>query len=541
MNDPPDPKWGGDPGVLGLNLPVGATITVVSNEDSKMDTDGSVSSRTDEIGRKRTSYIRICRQCTKRRKKQVAGQSVNSNFCQCETNNVLENSILMKKTTPEISKSPNEPQNTSQNVQNHSPQVTPQGVHSDKTQIPQSRQVGRSEYLHTDASPFLIHVQRIVDSPNDGTILHPIAFGNFLKKNNFQNIIPGSVKRIGRNRCAVAFSNFKDANNFLHNDLLNTHKFKAIIPTFNITRMGLVRGIPADWSDEDVLANISTPVGCGNILKIRRLNYKVQTNGTTSWKPSQSVVVTFDGQVLPKRIFMCYNALPVEVYTYPTIQCFNCCRYGHTKSICRSTMPRCYKCGADHSGESCSKEEDAASCIMCGGYHYATSKVCPEFIRQKEIKTRMAHSCISYAEASKLFPPVSRSYADVLTTAPNSTASNKPSLSTPTHSYKKTVFLKPRSPPKTHSGYDKAAHNALLKEFEAPESMNGCALIPKNNKSEVSIFDTIITLINTLLQSNLIKPSHVAPMNDVLCILKNNFNGFQDNPVELQEYNPKEK
>ncbi|KAI5636042.1 hypothetical protein NE865_11243 [Phthorimaea operculella] len=246
--------------------------------------------------------------------------------------------------------------------------------------------------------------------------------------------------------------------------------------------MGLVRGIPIEWDEEEIKDNITTPIGCGNIIKVRRLNYKVNIDGNTSWKPSQSVVVTFDGQVLPKRLFMCYNALPVEVYVYPTIQCFRCCKYGHTKMQCRSKSPKCFKCSKDHLGKH-AKEEGSASCVMCGGRHFATDKACPENIRQKEIKHTMAHSCISYLEASKLFPPVSRSFADVVASEPNESI-NEEKNSPSRISYKKTVFKKPRSPPKTQGGYDRAAHSALLKEFEAPPSENGCAYAPKDSESE---------------------------------------------------------
>ncbi|KAI5637116.1 mpv17 / PMP22 family domain-containing protein [Phthorimaea operculella] len=51
MKDPPDPDdWGGSGFLGGLNLPVGASITVVSAEDSKMDTDGSVASASSKSG-----------------------------------------------------------------------------------------------------------------------------------------------------------------------------------------------------------------------------------------------------------------------------------------------------------------------------------------------------------------------------------------------------------------------------------------------------------------------------------------------------------
>ncbi|CAF4764241.1 unnamed protein product [Pieris macdunnoughi] len=46
--------------------------------------------------------------------------------------------------------------------------------------------------------------------------------------------------------------------------------------------MGLVRGIPTEWSLEDIMEITNVPAGCGEILKLRRLNYKV-INNTPTW------------------------------------------------------------------------------------------------------------------------------------------------------------------------------------------------------------------------------------------------------------------
>ncbi|KAJ0177168.1 hypothetical protein K1T71_007177 [Dendrolimus kikuchii] len=42
-----------------------------------------------------------------------------------------------------------------------------------------------------------------------------------------------------------------------------------------------------------------------------------------------------------------------------------------------------------------------------------------------------------------------------------------------TVSYKKTVFVKPRSPPKQNKGYDREAHDALTKNYNMPAPSNG--------------------------------------------------------------------
>ncbi|KAI8442258.1 hypothetical protein MSG28_005828 [Choristoneura fumiferana] len=209
--------------------------------------------------------------------------------------------------------------------------VPPQLLSNSNSTSTAPQPVGRLMYQKSDVAPFNVHVQRMQTSENDNVSLHPVVFGKFLRKNNVSQIVNGSLKRIGRNRVTISFSDFQAANNFLTNPALSASNYKTFIPTFSVTRLGIVRGVPSEWSEEEILENISVPIGCGPILKVRRLKRKVIESGVNELKPTESVVLTFDGQVLPKRIFMCYAALPVDLYIYPTIQCYNCCRFGHVR------------------------------------------------------------------------------------------------------------------------------------------------------------------------------------------------------------------
>lgn len=366
MNEPPDPGAPGGSVPPAANFVTISTNKVLSNE-SGMDTDGSVTQR---AARKRSRLSKICKNCNMKKRKHA--QAIDGKTgCRCSDSEA------------------------SDNISNSNNNIPTQCIENPTVLIPSSSNTGpspqsytsvaRTKYESTDIAPFIVHVQREMKTPDDGSILHPVTFGKFLKRNAFQSIVNGSVKRIGRNRISLEFSDFSDANSFLCSKSLETNNLRAFIPTFNITRMGLVRGVPSEWSPEEVIENISVPDGCGGILKVRRINYKTIIDGSPVWKPTQSIVITFDGQVLPKRIFMCYNALPVELYSYPTIQCYNCCRFGHTKVQCRA-KPRCFKCGNDHSGDTCDVEEEIVSCCLCLGAHFAISKSCPEFSRQKQIK-----------------------------------------------------------------------------------------------------------------------------------------------------------
>lgn len=414
-----------------------------------------------------------------------------------------------------------------------------------------TNQLGRKRYSNLDKAPFIVHVSRI-DTENTGSTLHHVKFGLFLLKNNIRNILPDGIKRLGRNRVAVEFKSPEDANAFLSNPILEDNKYHAVIPQFNVTRMGLVRGVPSDWSDEEVMAYVGVPSGCGEVLKVRRMNRRVTNDeGRTEWKPSQTVVLTFDGQILPKHIFCCYTALEVETYTYPTIQCYNCCRFGHTQTQCRS-KPRCYKCSADHSGDRCDLRNDELFCINCNGEHMATSRDCPEYCRQRAIKLLMAEQALSYTEASKKLPPISRNYANAvkntksgLPTQPRPGPSQRQRVllqtQPPTSPHRKTVFSKPRARSPPSPGYDRLAHQSLIKDYSFSPSQNGCALSPSQYSSTSQNvvpedpIDQLVSLIAKLISSKSL-PDHVASKLNL--ILDSLYNGPPThNPtVELPEH-----
>lgn len=511
-DEPPDPG--------GTVPPVGVNVTIAA--DSSMDTDCSVRSER----RKRTRIARrICKHCNKKRRqhKQAADGKIG---CNCDSDSNEQNVSIVESETAASSAATPSP-NT----------IAPAPLSTSSAQQPLA-QIGRSKYESSDVAPYVVHIQKSGDTPT----IHPVSFGQYLKKKDVKGIINGSVKRLGRNKLCISFSDYNDANIFIADPELASKQLQAFIPSFNITRMGVVRGVPTEWTPEEVQANISVPIGCGKVLKARRFNYKVH-GPTPEWKPSQTVVLTFDGQVLPKRVFLCYNSLPVELYSFPTIQCFNCCRFGHTKAKCNS-KPRCYRCGQEHSGDSCNIESDNASCIYCDGKHFSTSKTCPEFERQTRVKLYMAQNCVSYSESIKLHPPVTKTMRDVLTSFPSSSFSSQPQPTTSqqpsqgSHSHKKTVFLKPRSPPKTSKGYDRAAHQSLTAHYDAPSPTNGCALQSSLPENETNILQLITALIKALSPSvsHDSEPSNVASILSFINSIYKRGQSGTDCSVELPKY-----
>lgn len=408
-------------------------------------------------------------------------------------------------------------------------------------------------YNSSDKGPYVVHVSRTDPDQSMGTTLRTIKFGQFLHKNKFENIIPGGVKQVGRNKISVVFSSAKDANSFVTSSILSMHKLHAVIPTYNVTRMGLIRNVPTDLSMEEFAEAASNPVGA-KILKARRLNRKNIDEGKVTWVPTQTVVVTFQGQILPSRVFLFYNSIPVEIYQFPTIQCNSCCRFGHTKAQCRS-KPRCFRCGQEHTGDGCVVSETEASCLHCSGKHFATSKNCPELARQKSIKSVMATNAVSYEEAASQFPRVSRSYSEIaqelfspsqdlfypsqdimLSPSPSyNLTSNIPKGQKP---HFKTVLSSPRSRAPLGKSYDTASHREIVSN--PPSSLpNGCGLkaaqvLPQSE----SILDSLLTLLINLIISNPQNlPSNVAAKLTQLVSLSGFQHGSCDrSAVELPEH-----
>lgn len=385
-------------------------------------------------------------------------------------------------------------------------------------------------YGKDDNGPYIVHVSRIEESANLGLSLRPIKVGLIFMQNQVQDIKKDGIKSLGRNKVSVEFKSAVGANNFMALTFLAHHKLTASIPSYNVSRMGIVRGVPVDWSMQEFVEATENNQGNGRILKARRLQRKIfKDDGTPTWIPTQTVVLTFEGQTLPERIYAFYTSLVVEIYQLPTIQCRKCLRFGHIQKQCRSDA-RCYRCCKKHPGDECHVAPENATCLLCSGRHFATDKICPEFSRQKAIKLVMSEQSISYAEASARFPSVRRSFADVAkvmfspvsdhrsNTLSASISSTPLRVNTPSKSasYRKTVLRTPREKPHLSEGYDRVHHQNIV---ASPSSQlpNGCALNGSNQIStritpNEDIFELAFKLItNIVAKWSDILPKNVAP------------------------------
>lgn len=256
-----------------------------------------------------------------------------------------------------------------------------------------------NNYCYLDLPPFIVIVEsngNEDESEKNLGNLHPMALGRILKNNEITGI--ETITRKGKNRLGIEFNKFNLANEFINNNIIKSNKWKVTIPVSLVTVKGIVKGIDKNISMEEIIQETETQ---RTILSARRLNRKFKTDTGIDYIPSETVVITFKGKILPQYIKLHYCRRKIEVYISPVMQCKNCWRFGHLIKQCRSKI-RCPKCSEEHEGKDCT--ELKPECIFCKKDHMAYDKNCPEFKRQKNIKEYMVFENKSYYEARQKFP-----------------------------------------------------------------------------------------------------------------------------------------
>ncbi|XP_033213695.1 uncharacterized protein LOC117170767 [Belonocnema kinseyi] len=136
-----------------------------------------------------------------------------------------------------------------------------------------------------------------------------------------------------------------------------------------------------------------------SILEASRLSKKEETGNLV---PLKSVLVTFDGQLLPQDIKFYYNIYKVSPYVLPPKLCYGCARHGHVKTQCKN--PRCLFCGEKpHEDQNCPNGISSPLCINCKGSHWAVDKQFPLYVDEKEIRRISALHDVRVKKAAFLY------------------------------------------------------------------------------------------------------------------------------------------
>ena len=128
--------------------------------------------------------------------------------------------------------------------------------------------------------------------------------------------------------------------------------------------------------------------------------------------PTKHIILTFASTKLPRSLRAGYLECPIRPYIPNPLRCYNCQRFGHSKTSCRGKLT-CSRCGiVGHESLDC---EAPFRCVNCLQDHPSYSKSCEKWKIEKEIQTVRTKQNISYREARKIVesrtPIVGTTYA----------------------------------------------------------------------------------------------------------------------------------
>lgn len=281
----------------------------------------------------------------------------------------------------------------------------------------------KESYSITDNAPFIVYIEN--KQQNIGK-LHPMSIGKLIFDHHPAiNDKIKNISSIGMNKIKIEFNDVFSANSILKSTYLKQNN-EIYIPQYLTRRKGIIRDIPKDFSNEFLISNIqilnNNTFFTGNrvkVLEAQRLKRRVnQGEGySPTFVDTQSVVISFSGNVLPKAVRIFGVQCSVEPFIQKVLQCRKCLYFGHTAKACRGNY-RCNRCGDKHSTDECTSN-DPPTCIHCKGPHNSSDlKSCPEFTRQKKIKEIMGTQNISYRDATKICD--NKSYSTIVQNIPSS-------------------------------------------------------------------------------------------------------------------------
>ncbi|XP_067643897.1 uncharacterized protein [Eurosta solidaginis] len=209
--------------------------------------------------------------------------------------------------------------------------------------------------------------------------------------------IPGikTVRAIGRSLYKVFFNTRIDANNTIDNKQLKDNNIRVFIPKSMVETYGVIKQVPQDFSDKEIMENIISDVKVTSVTRILRRDIDNKDN----FIPTFTVKISFAGVEIPESVKIFFVDMKVHHFIPKVRQCYNCGRLGHTKKTCKSKN-RCILCGNETGCESkCVTGNN--KCILCGqnGHVSLNQDKCQKWTQEKNITEIMTIKKLSRREA----------------------------------------------------------------------------------------------------------------------------------------------
>ena len=238
--------------------------------------------------------------------------------------------------------------------------------------------------------PYGVWVKKIQSDNNE---LNAYKVGSIVFK-KYKHIV--DMKKKGKFRAEIMFSNRSEANKMLVDNDLKNHNLEAFIPGFRKIRKGIINGIRIELSEADILQSCESEVEIHIVKRLNRRNRNASTDNGDKWIASESILISFIGQTLPKEVSIFHVKINVEAFVSKPMQYFSCFQYGHLSKSCRGKQ-KCIICGDEKHDEKC--EKPTPTCINCKGGHKSIDTSCLIYKKYTKINILMTYDNISFNDA----------------------------------------------------------------------------------------------------------------------------------------------
>lgn len=465
----------GEPPDRGRNINNSGNVDTVMESDCEIEYLGSTSSGSNI--RDRSSEYQV--------------SAVNNNLCQEK----FQDLIRMRKLHQEQRK------NTKETIYNSN------NTAHKEISINQQKERPIIFYEPNDTGPLIVYVEN--KKGNIGRA-HLITVGKIINQclPNMERDIK-QITSIGVNRVKVELATIISANKLINSEYLKKNNYEAYIPLFLKRRQGVIKFVDYNIS-EDELKQVIKPLLGENfkVLNVRRINRKiVDPEGQVKYAPTSTIIVTFNGQMLPKKVVIHSILMEVVPYIQKVVQCMKCLRYGHLHHQCKGNE-RCAKCGEPHKLEDCKSVSEF--CVLCKteGHKANNYTKCPEYKLQKSIKETMGIENMTYREAKKKHET---SYATATQNRETNHVSNVLTQETSSVSKKR----------KTIEGGNPLLqqHLAILKKPSVEQTnMENLRNIPQYHRQDNNGNDTVIKITNLIIDlvKDILEKKEMYSLNDNL-------------------------
>ena len=197
----------------------------------------------------------------------------------------------------------------------------------------------KNRYPDEIAGPYIVLLQPTIlnkDTPR----MNATNTGRFLfrifKNNEIINISSSGIQQV-----TVTLYSAQYANTLVELPDLPLKKLVAFIPNSSLSYDGIIREVPLDIPDAEILGSIIFPI---RVQSVERQNRKITENGASKLIPTQSIRIIFEGPAHPAYIFLFSVHHSVLPWFPPVKMCFNCFLFGHISEHCKS-QAKCIRCG----------------------------------------------------------------------------------------------------------------------------------------------------------------------------------------------------